>query len=85
MKMSDVFELPLSIMGMEIDENDTPYSLESSDEEDRAAETAINNHDTLLEALEWALELAEAEVDEAALPMDQIKLIKYQALLQELK
>ena len=50
-----------------------------------AASLAINTHDALLEALEWALERAEPEVNEAALPMDQINLIKYQALLKELQ
>ena len=42
-------------------------------------------HDALVEALEWALERAEPEVRETDNSMDQMLLIKYQKLLQEVK
>ena len=85
MKMSDVFELPVNICNMENSDPRGHYNDLSESEQDNAADKAINNHDLLIEALEWTLERAEPEVNEAAVPMDQINLIKYQALLKELQ
>ena len=46
---------------------------------------AMEKVSELVEALEWALERAEPEVRETDNSMDQMMLIKYQTLLQELK
>ena len=43
------------------------------------------DRDALVEAIEWALERAEPEVRETDNSMDQMMLIKYQTLLQEVK
>ena len=79
-KMKDVFVLPVHVTNIELN-----FSSRSSGAMDCAADKAINNHDALVEALEWALERAEPEVRETDNSMDQMMLIKYQKLLQEVK
>ena len=85
MKMKDVFNLPVDASNLSIsficvndNYNDGVTAHEST-------ALAINNHDALVEALEWALERAESTVNDSALPIDQIQLIKYQALMREIK
>ena len=76
MKMSELFELPVIVTDIKFNEEDEVISLE---EQDEAAEFAINNHDALVEALKWALERIEPQT--AAI--DQINEIKYRGLIDE--
>ena len=88
-KMKDVFCLPVShhkggVMPYMKDNNGQTIFV-GDNEHVLPTVIAINNHDALVTALEWALERAEPEVRETDNSMDQMMLIKYQTLLQELK
>lgn len=78
MKMSDVFELPVGIIKIYLEE-DNGATWIATNEQTEAVETAINNHDALVEALKWALERIEPQT--AAI--DQINEIKYKGLIDE--
>ena len=78
-KMSENFNLPVNIYSVSINYMDDNIF------ETEAVQFAINNHDALVEALEWSLERAAPVVKHEDKSMDQMMLIRYQTLLQELK